>query len=84
MNNTDKSKKSFILGKVVSVKTAKTVIVAVVHQHRHPLYKKAVNRTRRFAVHNESLELKEGDKVHIVQTKPISRTKHFMVVAKAG
>ena len=75
MNNT-------FIGKVVSVSSAKTVIVEVTHQYRHPLYKKAVNRMKRFAVHNESTPLVVGDNVQIAESKPISRTKHFIVVSK--
>lgn len=73
MNNT-------VEGKVVSVHSAKTVIVMVVHQFRHPLYKKAVNRMKRFAVDCGDRKLAVGDTVHIVQTRPISRTKHFKIV----
>lgn len=69
-------------GVIVSAKTAKTVIVTVQSSHRHPLYKKAVRRIRRFAAHNENLELVAGDKVTIQEVNPISRTKHFIVVKK--
>lgn len=71
-----------LAGVVMSVKTPKTVIVAIESFHRHPLYKKAVRRTNRMAVHNESTELNVGDFVQIRETKPISRTKHFIVVGK--
>ncbi len=71
-------------GKVVSAKTPKTVIVAVGSQSRHPLYKKMVRRTNKFAAHNESLELAVGDTVVIAQTRPMSRTKHFAVVKKVN
>ena len=69
---------------VVSSKTPKTVIVAVQSSYRHPLYKKAVRRTRRFAAHNESFELVMGDKVKMRETKPVSRTKHFIVFEKVN
>ncbi len=82
MNKTEDTKKVFLTGKVVSAATPKTVIVEVVHQFRHPLYKKAVNRMTRFAVHNENTVLAVGDTVNIAQTKPVSRTKHFIVIAK--
>jgi len=75
MNNT-------ITGKVVSLSSEKTVIVEVVHQFRHPLYKKAVNRMTKFAVHNEDTALLVGDTVQIKQCKPMSRRKHFIVVKK--
>jgi len=71
-------------GMVVSSKTPKTVIVAVQSSYRHPLYKKAVRRTRRFAAHNESFELVMGDKVKMRETKPVSRTKHFIVFEKVN
>jgi small subunit ribosomal protein S17 len=69
-------------GTVVSAKTPMTVIVAVTSVHRHPLYKKAVKRTKHFAAHNVDLSLAAGDVVVIQETKPISKTKHFKVVEK--
>jgi small subunit ribosomal protein S17 len=77
MNNTQ-------TGTVTSIGMQKTVTVVVEHQFRHPLYKKAVRRHGKFAVHNEIAGIKVGDKVQIRETKPISRRKHFIVVAKAG
>jgi small subunit ribosomal protein S17 len=68
------------IGKVESVKNTKTVIVSVMHEFRHPLYKKAVKRHRRFAVHNESKTLAVGDTVTIVETRPISKSKHYKIV----
>lgn len=67
-------------GTVVSVSSPKTVIVSVTHQFRHPLYKKAVNRMKRFAVDTGDKTLSVGDMVKIVETKPISRHKHFKVI----
>jgi small subunit ribosomal protein S17 len=75
-------KGKIVEGKVASVGNIKTVIVEVISSYRHPLYKKAVRTTKRFAVHNESLELKVGDKVRIQESKPISKTKHYIVVEK--
>ena len=76
-------KKEFV-GKVASVKTQKTVIVEVIQFHRHPLYQKAVKRTRRFPAHVEGIELAVGDSVRITETKPVSKTKHFIVKEKTG
>lgn len=73
--------KEFI-GKVVSTNMAKTVIVSVEHDWRHPLYRKSISRSKRFACHNESLALSVGDTVKIAETKPISRRKHFRIVEK--
>lgn len=84
MNNTKTKKQTFLEGKVVSTAMAKTVTVVVVHQFRHPLYKKAVNRMKKFAVHSEISDLKVGDTVRITETKPMSKRKHYMVVAKVG
>lgn len=73
-----------LVGEVVAANSPRTIIVAVSTVHRHPLYKKAVKRTVRFAVHNESLAVAVGDHVVIGETKPKSKTKHFIVLAKEG
>ncbi len=77
MNNTQ-------AGIVTSVGMQKTITVEVVHLFRHPLYKKAVKRHRKFAVHNEIAGIAVGDKVEIRESKPMSKRKHFIVVAKVG
>ncbi|OGG31472.1 30S ribosomal protein S17 [Candidatus Gottesmanbacteria bacterium RIFCSPLOWO2_01_FULL_46_9] len=69
-------------GEVISAKTPMTVIVAVVSTHRHPLYKKAVKKTKHVAVHNTSLALTVGDKVTIREIRPVTKTKHFIAVEK--
>ncbi len=66
-------------GKVVSTKMNKTVIVEVERLVVHPMYKKRVKKTNRFAAHNE-IEIKLGDTVEIVQTKPYSKTKKHKVL----
>lgn len=71
-----------ILGKVVSVKMAKTVVVEVERQRVHPLYKKIMKKSSRFKVHNEDDSLKVGDIVKIVETRPKSKEKHYKVVGK--
>lgn len=71
-----------IEGKVVSMGMEKTVVVQIVHQFRHPLYKKAVNRMQKYAVHNPGIEVAVGDTVKIQETKPISKNKHFILLAK--
>jgi small subunit ribosomal protein S17 len=67
-------------GVVKSVKMNKTVIVSVTTMFRHPLYMKAVKRTKRFAVHCEGISVAVGDTVRILETKPISKTKHYKVL----
>lgn len=74
-------KKRELIGKVVSTKNTHTVIVAVEHTYRHPLYKKAVKTTRKFAAHNEIVSVAVGDTVSMIEIKPMSKTKHFMVKA---
>lgn len=67
-------------GKVVSTKMNKTVIVEVERLVTHPMYKKRVKKTARFAAHDE-LSVKEGDVVEIVESKPYSKTKRHIVKA---
>ncbi len=67
-------------GTVVSDKMQKTVVVAVESHFRHPLYKKRVRRIRRFMAHDEAEEARLGDRVRIVESRPISRRKRWRVV----
>lgn len=73
-----------LIGKVLSTKMDHTVIVEIIHEYRHPIYKKAVKRMKRYAVHNNLEGIAVGDNVAIAQTKPISRRKHFIVVSRIG
>ncbi len=68
-----------IVGTVVSDKMDKTVVVAVVRLKTHPLYRKQYKVTNRFKAHDEKNQAKVGDTVEIVETRPISRDKHFTV-----
>lgn len=69
-----------MIGKVVSTKMQKTIVVEVVSARPHPLYKKVVRRSHRFKVHNENAEIKLGDKVSIKETRPLSKEKHWKVM----
>jgi len=71
-----------LIGKVVSTKMQKTVVVKVERKFRHPLYEKVIVRHKNYKVHNEDFELKEGDLVKIVEVRPISKDKHFKVFEK--
>ncbi|MBI3380030.1 30S ribosomal protein S17 [Candidatus Gottesmanbacteria bacterium] len=71
-----------IIGKIVSTKMMKTIVVEVARQRVHPLYKKIMRRTARIKVHNEDETLKVGDMVKITSTRPLSKTKHFKVTGK--
>lgn len=67
-------------GVVVSDKMDKTIVVSVVSNVKHPLYKKVVKITKKFKAHDESNECKIGDTVEIMETRPISKTTHFRLL----
>ena len=68
------------VGVVVSDKMDKTVVVAVADRVRHPLYKKIVKRTVKFKAHDENNSCGIGDKVEIMETRPLSKDKNWRVV----
>jgi small subunit ribosomal protein S17 len=68
------------VGLVVSDKMNKTVVVAVDNRVAHPKYGKIVVRTKKFKAHDEENKCKEGDRVRIQETRPLSRTKRWTVL----
>ena len=68
------------VGKVVSNKMDKTIVVAIEDNVRHPLYKKIVKRTVKFKAHDENNECKKGDVVEIMETRPLSKDKRWRLV----
>ncbi len=68
------------LGRVVSDKMDKTVVVQVSDRKSHPLYKKVIEHRVRFKVHDEGNECRVGDLVRIMETRPLSREKRWRVV----
>ena len=68
------------VGKVVSNKMQKTVVVAIVDNVKHPLYKKIIKRTTKFKAHDENNACNIGDTVSIMETRPISKDKNWRVV----
>jgi len=68
------------IGRVVSDKMEKTIVVAVETKVRHPLYGKTVNRTTKFKVHDENNEAKINDRVLIMETRPLSKDKRWRLV----
>ena len=68
------------IGKVVSDKMDKTIVVAIEDSVKHPLYKKIVKRTVRFKAHDEENKCKIGDRVLIMETRPLSRDKRWRLV----
>lgn len=68
------------VGIVVSDKMDKTIVVAVSERVKHPLYKKIVNRTKKFKAHDENNACGVGDKVLIAETRPLSKDKCWRLV----
>lgn len=71
-------------GQVVSDKGDKTVIVKVESRVSHPVYKKFVRQSKKFAAHDETNQYKIGDLVEIQETRPISKTKTWVVLGRTG
>jgi len=67
-------------GKAVSDKMDKTIVVAVVDNVRHPLYNKIVKRTYKLKAHDENNECKIGDRVKVMETRPLSKDKRWRLV----
>ncbi len=68
------------VGTVVSDKMQKTVVVAVENRVAHPKYGKIVVQTKKFKAHDEEERCKIGDRVRIVETRPLSKTKRWLVM----
>ncbi|MEN6559877.1 MAG: 30S ribosomal protein S17 [Acidobacteriota bacterium] len=84
MDTPTKARKTTKVGTVVAKKMKKTVTVQVERQIRHPLYRKIIRRKQTFLVHDEAEACKVGDVVRIIETRPISRTKRWRVLAVIG
>ncbi len=80
MMTEQKKRKTTKVGRVVSDKMDKTVVVAVDYLKPHPLYRKIIRRTKKFHAHDEENACKVGDTVRIEETRPLSRTKRWRVV----
>ncbi|MCK9217370.1 MAG: 30S ribosomal protein S17 [Firmicutes bacterium] len=76
----ERGKRKGRIGKVVSDKMDKTIVVSIETLVRHPLYKKIIKRTTKFKAHDENNECKVGDKVLIMETRPISKEKRWRLV----
>ena len=68
------------VGKVVSNKMDKTIVVAIEDRVKHPLYKKIVNRTYKLKAHDEANECNIGDRVKVMETRPLSKDKRWRLV----
>lgn len=76
----DRKLRKVLVGKVVSNKMDKTAVVAIEDSVKHPLYKKIVKRTVKFKVHDENNECSIGDRVRIMETRPLSKDKRWRLV----
>lgn len=69
-------------GTIIALNTPQTAKVSVARQWQHPIYKKQVRRTKSYACHYTDMQLTVGDNVVIRESRPISKTKHFVVAEK--
>jgi small subunit ribosomal protein S17 len=76
----DRNNRKTRTGKVVSDKMDKTIVVGIETLVRHPLYGKSIKRTTKFKAHDENNECKIGDKVKIMETRPLSKDKRWRLV----
>jgi len=74
--------KRVLQGVVVSNKNNKTIVVEVERRYTHPLLKKTVRRTKKYHAHDEQNVFKEGDRVEIQETAPISKLKRWVALEK--
>ncbi|MFA5075394.1 MAG: 30S ribosomal protein S17 [Candidatus Babeliales bacterium] len=68
-----------LLGKVVSDKMDKTIVVSVNRTFEHPVIHKTVTRSKKYKVHDQNNDAKIGDLVEIIESRPISKTKHMVL-----
>ena len=68
------------VGKVVSDKMDKTIVVAIADSVQHPLYKKIIKRTYKLKAHDENNECRVGDTVRVMETRPLSKDKRWRLV----
>ncbi|MGI6365861.1 MAG: 30S ribosomal protein S17 [Bacillota bacterium] len=77
---TERGNRKVRIGKVVSNKMDKTIVVAVEEHLRHPVYGKTIKRTNKFKAHDENNQCNIGDIVEIMETRPLSRDKRWRLV----
>ena len=80
MNEERTTSRKTRVGKVVSDKMDKTVVVIVEDRVAHPIYKKIIGRTYRLKAHDENNECRIGDRVRVMETRPLSKDKRWRVV----
>ena len=77
--STERNLRKTRVGKVVSDKMDKTVVVAIVDNVKQPLYKKIIKRTVKLKAHDENNECRIGDRVEVMETRPLSKDKRWRV-----
>ncbi|MBR5114685.1 MAG: 30S ribosomal protein S17 [Oscillospiraceae bacterium] len=80
MNEVRNTSRKTRVGKVVSDKMDKTIVVAVAEHVAHPLYKKIIRRTYKLKAHDENNECGVGDTVRVMETRPLSKDKRWRLV----
>ena len=78
--NTERALRKTRVGRVVSDKMDKTIVVAIEDNVKHSLYGKIVKKTVKFKAHDENNECRVGDKVKIMETRPLSKDKNWRLV----
>ncbi len=76
--------KRLLSGTVVSSNTNKTIVVKVTRRIKHKLYRKIISTSKKYHAHDENNEFKVGDIVSIIESKPISKFKNWVVVSSNG
>ena len=76
----DRNMRKTLVGKVKSNKMEKTIVVAIEDRVKHPLYKKIVDRTYKLKAHDENNECNIGDRVKVMETRPLSKDKRWRLV----
>ena len=75
-----KERRKQLVGRVTSNKMDKTVVIAVKRTTRHPLYGKVLKRVKKYKAHDEQNECQIGDRVRIIESRPLSREKRWRVI----
>ena len=78
--STERNRRKTREGMVVGTKMDKTIVVKVVDRVRHPLYDKTLQRTKRLYVHDEQNDAREGDRVRVAETRPLSKQKRWRLL----
>jgi len=73
-------KRKIRVGKVISNKMDKSIVISVERLIRHPLYERVVRRTSKLVAHDEANECRVGDRVKVMETRPLSKTKRWRLV----